>query len=84
MAKNKKRSLEEKLIIVKTVINGELTYPEACKKYDVSNPGTIHSWVRKYKENRLHIDGRSSEIDEYEILKKSYALLKKIRSQRQG
>ena len=74
----KKRIVEEKL-------NGK-SYSYVAKKYNVRN-GTIANWKKKYLEGTLQNDGRGRnglKVDkdlEYEILKKSYALLMEIRSQ---
>ena len=48
--------------------------------------GTISHWNQKYDEGRLGIDNRGKrksqqEIEDIDILKKSYALLMEIRSQ---
>lgn len=50
---------------------------------------TTHTWVKRYKEGTLFInkrtiaDRKTKEEMEYEFLKKSFALLKEIRSKRQ-
>ena len=51
--------------------------------------GTVHLWVRRYNEGTLHIRFRETNKSsyqkemEYEFLKKSFALLKEIRSKQQ-
>lgn len=56
------------------------------KKYDILSWGTVSVWNRKYDEGKLGIDNRGKrkkqqEIEDIDILKKSYALLMEIRSQ---
>lgn len=43
-------SKEDRLAIGKRIYDGELTFKEAAKEYDVS-PRTIEDWVVKYKES---------------------------------
>ena len=51
--------------------------------------GTVYLWVKKYQEGTLFINFREKnksqdrKEQEYEFLKKSFALLKKIRSEQQ-
>lgn len=51
--------------------------------------GTAYQWVQKYENGILFIDKRTvkdrkqKEQQEYEFLKKSFALLKEIRSKQQ-
>lgn len=51
--------------------------------------GTTHNWVKRYNEGSLFInkrtikDRKTKEDMEYEFLKKSFALLKEIRSKQQ-
>lgn len=51
--------------------------------------GTVYQWVKKYQNGTLFINFREknksqdSKEQEYEFLKKSFALLKKIRSEQQ-
>ena len=56
------------------------------KKYDIPSWGTVSVWNRKYDEGSLGVDNRGKrksqqEIEDIDILKKSYALLMEIRSQ---
>lgn len=85
MGKHKSRTLEEKIKIVKEFKNGATT-SYLMKKYNISNCGTISNWNKKYDEGRLGVDNRGKrkyqrEIEDIDILKKSYALLMEIRSQ---
>jgi len=82
MGKQTKRSYEEKEMVVKEALNG-VSYSVLCKKYNISHQGTIANWKRKYLEGALQDKQRGRkaiDIDDYEILKKSYALLMEIRS----
>ena len=80
---HKQRTFEEKKQIVEEILKGR-TYSAVSKEYDVL-PGTIASWKKRYLEGRLEQDNRGKkieEIEDVEILKKSYALLMKIRNTR--
>ncbi len=80
MGKQTIRSYEEKLMIVQEILNGK-TYSIVSAKYDVL-PGTIANWKRKLIEGTLHLDRRgkkAGEVEDIEIIKKSYTLLMKIR-----
>lgn len=82
MGKHMEKSYEEKKMIVEEKLAGK-TYSYLCDKYNVSGSGTIANWKKKYLEGTLQIDNRGkpkSEIEDIEILKKSYALLMEIRS----
>src|SRR5699024_12778880 len=46
----KKKTDDEKLLIVKDYLDGDLTYAEIAEKYNVSY-NNIYSWVQKYKTN---------------------------------
>lgn len=87
MGKHVKRTLEEKIKIVKEYKEGaSLTY--LCEKYNISGTGTISTWSKKYDEGTLGIDNRGKrksleEIEDIDILKKSYAALMEIRKARQ-
>lgn len=87
MGKHVKRTLEEKIKIVKEYKEGaSLTY--LCEKYNISGTGTISIWNKKYDEGTLAIDNRGKrkdleEIEDIDILKKSYAALMEIRKARQ-
>lgn len=85
MGKQKKWTLEEKVKIVKEFKKGA-TASYLMNKYKVSNSGTISRWNKEYDEGRLGIDNRgkkkyNQELEDIDILKKSYALLMEIRSQ---
>lgn len=85
MGKQKKRTFEEKVQIVKEFKNGA-TISYLNNKYGISGCGTISRWNKEYNERRLDVDNRGKrksqrEIKDIDILKKSYALLMEIRSQ---
>ena len=85
MGKHKKWTLEEKVKIVKEFKKGA-TISYLMKKYDIPSCGTVSVWNKKYDEGKLEIDNRGKrksqqEIEDIDILKKSYALLMEIRSQ---
>ena len=87
MGKHKKRTLEEKIKIVKEFKNGA-TISYLNNKYEISGFGTISRWNKEFDEGRLGQDNRGKkkslqEIEDIDILKKSYALLMEIRSQQQ-
>lgn len=86
MGKHKKWTLEEKVKIVKEFKNGA-TISYLNNKYGISGFGTVSTWNKKYDEEKIAIDNRGKrklqrEIEDIDILKKSYALLMEIRSQR--
>ena len=85
MGKHKKWTLEDKVQIVKEFKKGA-TISYLNKKYGISGCGTVSRWNQEYDEGRLGIDNRGKrkykmEIEDIDILKKSYALLMEIRSQ---
>lgn len=85
MGKHKKWTLEEKNKIVKEFKNGA-TILYLMKKYDIPSVSTVSVWNKKYDEGKLGIDNRgrkkyNQELEDIDILKKSYALLMEIRSQ---
>lgn len=85
MGKHKKWTLEDKVKIVKEFKKGA-TISYLNNKYDILGCGTISRWNKEYDEGKLGIDNRGkrkyqTEIEDIDILKKSYALLMKIRSQ---
>lgn len=85
MGKQKNRTLEEKIKIVKEFKKGA-TISYLNNKYGISGTGTISRWNQEYDEGRLGVDNRGKrksqqEIEDIDILKKSYALLMEIRSQ---
>mgnify|MGYP002516787103 CR=1 FL=1 len=80
-----KLNLEEKIKIVKEFKNGA-TISYLMKKYNIPSWGTVSVWNKKYDEGKLGEDNRGKrksqqEVEDIEILKKSYALLMEIRSQ---
>ena len=85
MGKHIKRSYEEKEKIVKEFLNGE-SINELRSKYNITSTGIISNWKKRYLNGTLQNDNRGNpKINinkdiEYEILKKSYALLMEIRS----
>lgn len=85
MGKQKKWTLEEKVKIVKEFKKGA-TISHLNTKYGISGCGTVSRWNKEYDEGSLGIDNRGKrksqqEIEDIDILKKSYALLMEIRSQ---
>ena len=85
MGKHKKWTLEQKVKIVKEFKNGA-TISYLNNKYGISGMGTVSIWNKKYDEGKLEIDNRGrkkyqTELENIDILKKSYALLMEIRSQ---
>lgn len=85
MGKHRKWPLEEKIKIIKEFKKGA-TISYLMKKYDIPSCGAVSVWNRKYDEGKLGIDNRGKkksqqEIEDIDILKKSYALLMEIRSQ---
>lgn len=85
MGKHKQRTLEEKVKIVKEFKKGAtITYLN--NKYGISGMGTISRWNQEYDKGILGKDNRGkkryqTELEDIDILKKSYALLMEIRSQ---
>ena len=85
MGKHKKWTLEDKVKIVKEFKKGA-TISYLNKKYGITSTGLISTWSKKYDGGRLEVDNRGKrknqrEIEDIDILKKSYALLMEIRSQ---
>jgi transposase-like protein len=83
MGKHKKWTIEQKKRIVKEFKEGA-TIPYLCNKYGISGYGTVNRWNSEFDKGILEKDNRGrkkQEIEDIEILKKSYALLMKIRSQ---
>lgn len=85
MGKHKKWTLEQKIQIVKEFKQGA-TISYINNKYNISGMGTVSRWNKEYDEHRLGVDNRGKrksqqEIEDIDILKKSYALLMEIRSQ---
>lgn len=86
MGKHRKWTLEEKVKIVKEFKRGA-TINYLMNKYGVSSSGTISRWNKEYDNGTLAVDNRGkkkyqTEVEDIDILKKSYALLMEIRSQR--
>jgi transposase-like protein len=76
----KRKMVEERLINKKGYVDIE-------REHGVLR-GTLFQWIQKFNSGELYLDKRNlsnkqKEIDEYEFLKKSYALLKDIRSKQQ-
>lgn len=83
MGKQKKWTLEQKEQIVKEFKQGA-TISYLNNKYGISGCGTISRWNKEYDAGILGQDNRGRkrvECEDIDILKKSYALLKEIRSQ---
>jgi transposase-like protein len=83
MGKQTQRKYEEKEKIVKEILGGA-SYQYVASKYNVSRRGTIANWKRKYLEGTLNQDNRGKakkDIEDIDILKKSYALLMEIRKE---
>ncbi len=81
---NKKWDSKLKEKIVLEVMKGA-TYSEVCSKYGISSTGMVANWKRDYL-NGKPLNGRQGRKSydkdmEYEILKKSFALLKEIRGE---
>lgn len=84
MGKHKKWTIEQKLQIVKEFKQGE-SIRYLCKKYEVSGYGTISRWNQEFDKGLLNKDNRGrkkyyQELEDIDILKKSYALLMEIRN----
>ena len=85
MGKHKKWTLEQKTKIVKEFKKGaSISYLN--NKYGISGMGTVSRWNQEYDKGILAKDNRGKkksqrEIEDIDILKKSYALLMEIRSQ---
>ena len=85
MGKHKKWTLEQKIKIVKEFKNGA-TISYLNNKYGISGKGTVSRWNQEYDKGILAKDNRgkkkyNQELEDIDILKKSYALLMEIRSQ---
>lgn len=84
MGKHKKWTLEQKTIIVKEFKDGA-SIPYLCKKHGINGTGTISRWNIEYDQGVLNKDNRGrkkyhQELEDIDILKKSYALLMEIRN----
>ena len=83
MGKHKKWTLEQKEQIVKEFKQGA-TISYLMNKYSIPSWGTVSRWNQEYDKGILGQDNRGrrkQEIEDIDILKKSYALLKKIRKE---
>ena len=83
MGKHKKWTLEQKEQIVKEFKQGA-TISYLMNKYSIPSCGTVSRWNQEYDKGILGQDNRGrrkQEIEDIDILKKSYALLKKIRKE---
>lgn len=84
---NKKWTIEEKTKIVREFIDGE-SVTSLSIKYNVKSRGMIANWKKEYIANGNKFVNKTKgrkkiNFDEIEVLKKSYALLMKIRSKQQ-
>ena len=84
MGKHKNWALDQKIKIVKEYKNGA-TISYLNNKYGISGCGTVSRWNQEYDKGILGQDNRgkkkyNEELEDIEILKKSYALLMEIRS----
>ncbi len=84
MGKHKNWALDQKIKIVKEYKNGA-TISYLNNKYGISGCGTVSRWNQEYDKGILGQDNRgkkkyNKELEDIEILKKSYALLMEIRS----
>lgn len=85
MGKHKKWTLEQKVKIVKEFKKGA-TISYLCKKYGITSTGIVSRWNQEYDKGILAKDNRGKkkydqELEDIDILKKSYALLMEIRFQ---
>ncbi len=83
MAKNKRWDIKTKIEIVEQLNEGR-SYNSICTEYEIKSTGMLANWKRDYNNGELKDNrpGRpvKNEAEEYEILKKCYAQLMKIRS----
>jgi transposase-like protein len=83
-----KHSSKFKRFIAEEKVLRKKSYVQIEKEHGVLR-GTAYTWVKKYEDGTLHIDKRTikdthiAKEKEYEFLKKSFALLKEIRSKQQ-
>lgn len=84
MGKQKKWNLETKIKIIKEFKDGaSISYLN--NKYGINGTSTISRWNQEYDKGILGKDNRGKkkynrELEDIDILKKSYALLMEIRS----
>ena len=50
--KNKKYSIEQKIQVVQSYLNGEGSLREICKKYKISDKHTLQNWILWYNGHR--------------------------------
>lgn len=83
-----KYSHEFKLFIIEERLLRKKTLQQIEIEHGILR-STTHNWVKRYNEGSLFInkrtinDRKTKEEMEYEFLKKSFALLKEIRSKQQ-
>ncbi len=80
---NKRWSKDIKIKIVKELIDGR-SYSSIAKEYGIKSTGMMANWKAQYLNGTLSDNQpgrkRIDEVEEYELLKKCYAQLKKIRT----
>lgn len=84
MEQQKKWTIEQKIQIVTEFKQGA-TINYLRKKYDISSTGTISRWNQEFDKGIIGKDNRGrkkhhQELEDIDILKKSYALLMEIRN----
>lgn len=84
MGKQKKWTLDEKIKIITEFKQGA-TISYLNNKYGISGWGTVSRWNKEFDKGILGKDNRGirksqREIEDIDILKKSYALLMEIRN----
>jgi transposase-like protein len=84
MKKNRKWDYETKVKYAKQLIAGR-SYTSIARELGLNTYGMLGTWKREYlngtlseKDNR---GKKATEVDDYELLKKCYAQLMKIRSE---
>jgi len=83
-----KHSDEFKKFIVEERLVRKKPYTQIEREHKILR-GTVYQWVKKHQNGTLFINFREKnkskdrQEQEYEFLKKSFALLKKIRSEQQ-
>ena len=77
----------KKFVVEEKLINNK-PYTQIESEHRVLR-GTVHQWVKRYQNGTLFINfkevnkSKDRKEQEYEFLKKSFALLKEIRSKQQ-
>lgn len=83
MKKNKKWDYEIKVKYVKELLNGR-SYSSIAKEINAKSEGMIANWKKQYLNGTLGNNGKPgrkpNDATDYELLKKCYAQLMKIRS----